>query len=65
MREPLRMTIRVHGARPHQMGGDTRTEHTYFNLSEKGENPHGPVVEHVRDGKPVTALGKKLLGGVR
>ena len=66
MTEPLRFTIQTFGARPHQNGkgpGNESGKHFfYFGFSEKGENPHGPVIEHVRDGKPLTALGKKLLG---
>ncbi len=62
MNEPLRITVRVFGAHSHQRGNPDGKYTGYFNLSEKGENPHGPVVEHVRDGKALTAYGKKLLG---
>jgi hypothetical protein len=66
MNEPLRITISTYGARPHQSGrgpGNESGKHfSYFGYSEKEPNPHGPVVEHVRDGKALTAVGRKLLG---
>jgi hypothetical protein len=65
MKTPLRITIQTFGSRPHQSGrpGNESGRHfSYFGYSQKEPNPHGPVVEHVRDGKPLTALGRKLLG---
>lgn len=65
MNEPLRITIREHGGRSHQIGngpgGDGKRGNA-FRYNEPEVHPHGDVVVHVQDGKPVTALGRKLLG---
>ena len=66
MNEPLRISIQVHGSRAHQIGngpgrdGQQGSGHRWV---EKEVYPHGPVTVHVVDGKPVTALGRKLLEG--
>jgi hypothetical protein len=58
--------FREYGARPHQNGrgpGNDAPGHYgsgYFNLSQRAGSP-GPLIEHVKDGKPLTALGKKLV----
>jgi hypothetical protein len=65
MMELLRFTITVYDGRPHQSGrsggsGIVRDSRHRL-LRETSENPHGPVVEHVSNGKPLTMRGKKLL----
>jgi len=66
MNEPLRITIQTHGARAHQSGNGPGREGQAGGSRYRGipdeVYPHGPVEVHVRDGKPVTALGRKLLG---
>lgn len=66
MIEPLRITIREHGARAHQVGhgpGRDGQVGSGYRFVEAEVHPHGPVTIHVVDGKPVTALGRKLLEG--
>jgi len=65
-RQPLRITVNRFGGRAHQLGHGPQSEagrgsgaHSSW---EGTECPTGQVVVHVRDGKPVTALGKRLLG---
>ena len=65
--EPLRFRIREFGARPHQTGRGPGSEagrgSGLRRLHESEECQPGPLVVHVRDGKPVTARGKQLLEG--
>lgn len=62
--QPLRVTIQTHGARPHQSGKgpDSRGSSGLRICYESERYPHGPVIEHVRDGIPMTAKGRALLG---
>jgi hypothetical protein len=63
--ELLRFTITVYDARPHQSGrsggaGIVR-DGRHRQIRETSENPHGPVIEHVSNGKPLTVRGQQLL----
>jgi hypothetical protein len=64
MNTPLRITIQTFGSRSHQSGKgiDARGSSGIRISYESTAPPPGPLVEHVRDGKPLTALGRKLLG---
>ena len=65
--EPLRISIREYGSRAHQVGngpgrGDSSGGGGHMHSWEELREPHGECVVHVREGKPVTALGRRLLG---
>jgi hypothetical protein len=65
--EPLRITINTFGSRAHQVGrgpgnNNPRSGGTWSTRSPNEERYDGPVTVHVQDGKPLTPLGKKLLG---
>lgn len=53
----LPFPIREYRARPHQVGQGDRAR---IGVKD-AENHDGAVVEHVRDGKPLTAKGRALL----
>lgn len=59
--------INVYGGRAHQIGHGPTTETgrgSYWHRlnGESGDMPTSVVTVHVKDGKPLTALGRKLLG---
>ena len=65
--EPLRISIREYGSRAHQVGngpghGDSWGGGGRMHSWEELREPHGECVVHVREGKPVTAKGRLLLG---
>lgn len=65
-RLPLRITVNRFGGRAHQIGNGPQSEAGRGSGSHSSwegvDMPTGEVVVHVRDGKPVTALGRKILG---
>lgn len=64
MNEPLRITIQTFGGRAHQSGksSESRGSSGIRICYAENKQPNGPVIEHVKDGKPLTALGRKILG---
>ncbi len=65
--EPLRVSIKRHGARAHQIGsassGDGRGSGMRPSFAQGSDCAPSQGVVHVKDGKPVTALGRKLMEG--
>lgn len=66
MNEPIRFSVQRFGGRAHQLGNGPASEggkgSGSYGWNESGDRPQGECVVHVRDGKPVTAWGRKLLG---